>query len=553
LVWEDQREAVEDRMDSELPVLTGDPARAIGTDSAHPHVLIEGDNLHALACLRYSHLGSVDAIYIDPPYNTGKEFRYNDKLVGEEDEWRHSKWLSFMHRRLLLAQELLRDTGVVLISIDDNEQAHLKLLCDQVFGPRNFVAQLVWQGGRKNDSRFISVGHDYILIYARNRQALLDANVRWRERKSGMDDILSAGADIWARSGGDADAATVALKAWFRQLPAGHPARAHKHYNRICERAGRVFFPADISWPGGGGPTYPVLHPLTGEPCRVPSGGWRYPAPERMLEMREMGRICFGIDHKTVPTRKSFLEEIDSEVPQSVFDRDRRAANKELASLLGKSKFQFPKNVDVLARWLKIVTGKDAVILDFFAGSGSTGHAVAALNAADGGTRQVILVTNNENGICDEVTWPRLRNVLTGAWAGGPHEPLPGSLRYFRCDFVPVSRNRDMMLRRLSGRAADLIGLREGAFDRDVDLPGRYQVLHGGSRRVVVWCDWNTEDLDSVLAEHGGTGVERVLYLFSFDDTPDPSVVAAHPDWRVEALPEPLLIALRKAHRRSSR
>jgi len=551
LVWEDQREQVEEQMATHLPVLVADPSRNVG-DTARPHLLIEGDNLHALACLQYTHAGAVDVVYIDPPYNTGKEFRYNDRLVGEDDEWRHSKWLSFMDRRLRLAHSLLKDTGVVLISIDDHEQAHLKLLCDQVFGPTNFVAQLVWQGGRKNDSRFVSIGHDYVLVYARSKQALLDNDVRWRERKEGFDEILAAGRRCWAQSSHDATAATALLKAWFKALPAGHPARAHKHYNHICDRTGKVFFPADISWPGGGGPTYDVLHPKTGNPVAKPSRGWVYSTPERMAEMVAVGRVLFGADESKVPTRKSYLEEIDSQVPNGFFERDRRAANKELAAIIGKGRFQFPKNVDVLARWLKIVASPDAVVLDFFAGSGSTGHAVTALNAADGGTRQAILVTNNENDICTTVTHPRMKAVLTGEWADGKHDPLPGALRYYRCEFVPVSRNRDVMLRRLAGHAADLIAIRENTHDTITAEKGRYTVLAGGERAVVVWCDWTTDGLEQLLEQTAQSAApgEQVLYLFSFDAIPDPDVVAAHPDWRVEALPEPIRAALERAHRK---
>lgn len=550
LVWEDKPEVVQDQMQHELPVLRSMPSRNLGDDNARPHLLIEGDNLHALSCLQYTHAGEVDVAYLDPPYNRGgSDFRYNDSYVDLDDAWRHSKWLSFMNRRLRLAHELLRTTGVALIAIDDTEQAHLRLLCDQIFGAHNFIAQVVWQGGRKNDSRFVSVGHDYMLVYAKSKQALIDADVRWRERKAGIDEILAAGKRCWAKSGDDPDKATAALKEWFRKLPAGHPARGSKHYNHI-DGQGRVFFPADISWPGGGGPTYEVLHPVTGKPCTVPRRGWLYPTAERMQEFIDDDRVHFGPDHTKVPNKKSYLQEIDSQVPVSVFDQDRRAANKQLAAMVGVGKFPFPKDVDVLARWLKIVAGPDAVVLDFFAGSGSTGHAVAALNAADSGTRQAILVTNNEAEICAEVTYPRLKAVLTGKWRAGDHDAVPGSLRYYRCEFVPITRNRDAMLRRLASRAGDIVAIREnthGHLDHD---EGRYTVLTDGNRRVVVWCDWTDDGLADVLAAHAGDG-ENVVYLFGFGDTIDPDIVAAHPDWRVEALPEPLRVALERAHARS--
>jgi adenine-specific DNA-methyltransferase len=323
-------------------------------------------------------------IYIDPPYNTGGEFRYNDKLVDADDEWRHSKWLSFMARRLRLAHNLLPDHGVILISIDDHELSHLKMLCDKVFGSGNFVAQLVWQGGRKNDSRFVSVGHDYIVVYAKSKQHLVDSDTRWRERKDGADEIMAAGARCWEESGHDGSRATELLKMWFKDLPPDHPARAHKHYNHVCEITGKVFFPDNISWPNGVGPKYKVLHPVTGKPVKTPSSGWRFPTAARMAEMIAAGKIHFGEDETKVPNRKSYLHEIDSQVPVGVFERDRRAANKQLAAIIGKGKFEFPKNVDVLQRWIGIVGSAQSLVLDFFAGSGTTLHAVAELNALDG-------------------------------------------------------------------------------------------------------------------------------------------------------------------------
>lgn len=181
LLWEDRSEDVETRLRAELPVLVEVPERRILPPSADSetlfeenapnHILIEGDNLHALSTLAFTHEGKVDVIYIDPPYNTGnKDFRYNDRFVEKEDSYRHSAWLAFMHRRLTLAHRLLKDTGVIFISIDDNEQAQLKLLCDSVFGEGNFVATNVWEKihSIKNDARYLSVNHEFLLFYAKD-------------------------------------------------------------------------------------------------------------------------------------------------------------------------------------------------------------------------------------------------------------------------------------------------------------------------------------------------------------------------------------------------
>ena len=177
LVWEDKPEAVEERMQEELPVLREVPERAIISDApdAPNHILIEGDNLEALTTLAYTHAGKIDVIYIDPPYNTGnKDFVYNDSFVDREDTYRHSKWLSFMSRRLRIAKQLLSDKGVIFISIDDNEQAQLKLLCDEVFGEDNFVANIIWKHTQqsKNDELHFSRQYNYTLCYAKQKDCL---------------------------------------------------------------------------------------------------------------------------------------------------------------------------------------------------------------------------------------------------------------------------------------------------------------------------------------------------------------------------------------------
>jgi len=551
LVWKNSHEDVEERLANEIPVLVPEATMDIDNSGsrADSHVLIEGDNLHALHVLQATHHEAVDVIYIDPPYNTGGEFRYNDKLVDADDEWRHSKWLSFMARRLRLAHNLLPDHGVILISIDDHEQSHLKMLCDKVFGAGNFVAQLVWQGGRKNDSRFVSVGHDYIVVYAKSKQHLIDSDIRWRERKDGADEIMEAGSRCWEESGHDGSRATELLKKWFKDLPPDHPARAHKHYNHVCEITGKVFFPDNISWPNGVGPKYKVLHPVTGKPVKTPSSGWRFPTAARMAEMIAAGKIHFGEDETKVPNRKSYLHEIDSQVPVGVFDRDRRAANKQLAAIIGKGKFEFPKNVDVLQRWIGIVGSAQSLVLDFFAGSGTTLHAVAELNALDGGSRRCILVTNNENEICREVTHPRIKAVLTGEWADGEkHDPLPGSLSFYRTGFIDRGKSVDGLRRDIAKYTVDLIAIKEAA-GKVVSRSGELSVLHGAGVTVAV--------APGLSADHGALraaaekkvrdGDRKVVYVFTWSDQGvEEEVAALWPGWDAQPLPAEMLAALRR-------
>lgn len=333
-------------------------------------VVINGENHHALEALRFTHAGKVDCIYIDPPYNLGGDLTYNDHRVAKEDTFRHSKWLSFMDRRLRLAKPLLKDTGAIIVAIDDTEQAHLRLLMDQVFHESNFIATVVWQGGRKNDSRYVSVGHDYMLIYARSETTLRQADVRWRESRPVYDEIMQAAARCWKEAEGNTARATALMKQWIKALPPDHPAATNNRFYEFDEDTGRVFRKTDISWPGGGGPRYDVLHPKTGQPVQVPYRGWIYPDPDTMQAEIAAGRVLFGKDHTEYINRKLYLDEAETMVPSSVFEQKRTGAETALTNLLGEKRFSHPKDVRVLGRWIDIATcsNPDAIIVDFFAG-----------------------------------------------------------------------------------------------------------------------------------------------------------------------------------------
>ncbi|MCC9206525.1 site-specific DNA-methyltransferase, partial [Arthrobacter sp. zg-Y769] len=378
------------------------------------NVFIEGDNLEVLKILQKHYHAKIKMIYIDPPYNTGKDFVYPDNFKEGLDtylEWTrqvneegkklstnaetegryHSNWLNMMYPRLKLARNLLSDDGIVLISIDDNEMAHLRKMCDEVFGEQNFIAAVVWQGGRKNDSRYVSVGHDYLLIYVRNELRLRDVGTRWRERKTGVDAALEAARTIWQDSGHDPTEATRLFRIWLSAQTNLTPSVSR--FKNI-DGSGRVYnADRDLGWPGGGGPKFAVLHPVTGKPVSNPSTGWRF-TEERLREQIESGMVEFGPDETKIPRGKTFLEELDDQVAESVFTQIRTTAAQRLSRLMGSGVFDFPKDERVLARWIKLVTDpdKDGLVLDFFAGSGTTAHAVMALNAEDGGSRRCISV-----------------------------------------------------------------------------------------------------------------------------------------------------------------
>jgi adenine-specific DNA-methyltransferase len=415
LNWPGKREAL---LAANAPIAkTLRPCRAESVDfDTTKNLFIEGDNLDALKLLQETYLNQVKMIYIDPPYNTGKEFIYDDDFAEDADAYFsrshqtdsqgnrmvantdangrfHSDWLSMMFCRLKLARNLLRDDGVLLASIDDNEVTNLRKLCDDVFGPENFVADIVWQRSKKGDAKLIANVHEYIVCYARNKSALVEAGL-WRRKKDGVDEVLSQYATFKSRLQGDHARIREAMQEWYRGLPDSDPRKSHKHYNWSDDRG--LYFAADFAGPDDGResrPRHDIIHPVTGKPCKKPSTGWRWDAAKTKWALEQVPpRIHFGPDETTIPNRKSYLEEISVEPYSSVFYRDGRSATLEVESLIGKGWFQFPKNTEVLAELIELTTGPKDLILDFFAGSGSTAHAVLEINASNGSDRRFIAV-----------------------------------------------------------------------------------------------------------------------------------------------------------------
>lgn len=430
LVFEEHREEIDEVLDTNTPVLTEEKDLFID-NGGQMNFLIEGDNLASLKLLEKTHKGKIDLIYIDPPYNTGnKDFVYDDRFIDKNDLFSHSKWLSFIKHRLLIARNLLTKRGAIFISIDDNEQSPLKVLCDEIFGAENFVTCLIWAAGRKNDSKYISVSHEYMLCYVKSMEYLKTNKIVWKQRKQGIDDIYKEYEQLKKKYGSDYREMSSALKQWYKNLPENHHARNHSHYNFIDEVG--IYFPSDISWPGGGGPKYEVLHPVTHKPVRVPNRGWVYPTKERMQEIISQNLVHFGDDETSVPCKKTYLKDNEMSTPYSVFYKDGRAATKRLRTIMGENVFQNPKDEEILESIIEFAALDNSTILDFFAGSGTTGHAVMKLNAADGGNRKFILCTNNENNICRDVTYERIKRVID-------KENYSASLKYYKVDYIPIS------------------------------------------------------------------------------------------------------------------
>ncbi len=429
LVFEEHRERADVELESNLPILKENAKRFID-HGGEMNFLIEGENLAALKLLEKTHRNRIDFIYIDPPYNRGKnDFIYNDNYIEKMDLFRHSKWLSFMEKRLRIARELLSSRGVLFISIDDNEQAALKILCDEIFGAANFIAQMIWQQGKKSSGNLIGVNHEYVLVYAKCRAKIDSPKLAWKQKKGGLDRIYKKYAQLRKKYRKDNATIEEEMKKWFAQLPENDPAFDSKHYSCVDDKG--LFFPDNSCAPDHPETRChkPLIHPVTGKETAVPSLGWRW-KEETLDQMVKDGLIYYGDDETCVPKVKKYLTEMEYELPSSAFYRDGRGASNELKKLMGGAVFENPKDCNEIMRFISF--RPNAIVLDFFAGSGTTGHAVMRLNAQDGGRRRFILVTDNENGICENVTYERLKRAIK-------NEDLKARLKYMKIGYLPIT------------------------------------------------------------------------------------------------------------------
>ncbi|MCI5988735.1 MAG: site-specific DNA-methyltransferase [Prevotella sp.] len=495
LVWEDKPEEIETRLVDELPVLTEVPERAIVSESpdAPNHILIEGDNLEALTALAYTHEGKIDVIYIDPPYNTGnKDFVYNDSFVDREDGYRHSKWLSFMNKRLQIAKSLLASGGVIFISIDDNEQAQLKLLCDEIFGAKNFVENIIWQKkfSRSNDASYFSSMHDHILCYIKST----DKKYGWK----------------------------IGLLNRTEEIP-------HGYSNPDNDPRGPWTSVILSAKSGSDSLLYEIVTP-SGRICTPPSGRYWSCSKNTFEQWNEDNRIWFGKKGNGIPRKKTFLSEVQGGLrPNSILFHteagNNQEARQELKEILdGEGKFDGPKPVKLLKLLLKIANSEDATVLDFFAGSGTTLHATMQLNAEDGGHRKCILVTNNENNICEEVTYERNKRVIQG-YTTPKGEEVEGlhnnTLRYYRTNFL--SRDKSVKnMRQLVRLATDMLCIKNDVYT-EAEFCGkkinpniaRYFDNGQGNRMLVIYEERAIQLLVQLMAQTEDDGIKTMVYVFS--------------------------------------
>lgn len=398
LVFEEHREDIDEVLETHTPVLTEETDLFID-NGGQMNFLIEGDNLASLKLLEKTHNGRIDLIYIDPPYNTlNSGFTYSDTFVDGNDTFRHSKWLSFMEQRLTLAKKLMSRKGAIFISIDDNEVGSLRLLCDSIFGANNFIANVIWEKkfSPQNDAKWLSDSHDHILVYAKDKE-------NWHPN------LMSRSSEMDSR------------------------------YKNPDNDPRGVWTSGDLSVKTYSPTTdYPITTP-SGRVVNPPSGYcWRY-SKEKFDEMVADNRIWFGKSGNNVPRIKRFLTDVQQgTVCKTIWYRtevgDTQEGTKNLKAVFdGKGVFTNPKPVRLIERILELATNAESIVLDFFAGSGTTGQAVLKYNAEQNNRNlRFILCTNNENNICRDVTYKRINRVID-------KEKYAASLKYYKVDYLPIS------------------------------------------------------------------------------------------------------------------
>ena len=424
LVWEEHEEEVDVKMRTHIPVFTEVEAKEIvgASESEQYNFLLEGDNLHSLKLLEKTHKGKIDVIYIDPPYNTGnKDFKYDDTFVDKLDSYKNSKWLSFMWSRLKVAHKLLSSEGIIFISIDDNELYPLKMICDEIFGEQCFVTNLIWQKKTgASDAKGIATITEYILVYVKDyavMDSVFDKNYeafdakRYRykdeyfnERGPFYYDSLDRGSVRYS------DTLNYSIKS-----PNGDDIYPNGRKNFENDGWTWKWSKEKVEWGIRNG-----FIDIT--PSSKKENGWavRY-------------KIYLNVDNENRPIEKSAPYK---NLITTILNANAAADIKKMFN--GKTVFQYSKPVGLMGFLLSCEKNKKALILDFFAGSGTTGQAVLEKNMEDGGNRHFILCTNNENNICEEVTYQRLKTVITGKCADGSQysEGLPANLKYYKTDFV---------------------------------------------------------------------------------------------------------------------
>ncbi len=536
LVWEDKPEDVVLQCTENVPVLKEVKNRKIIKDNfTQDNLLIEGDNYHALSVLNYTHKGKIDVIYIDPPYNTGStDWRYNNDYVDSNDQWRHSKWISFIRNRLLLAKSLLSEKGFIIIAIDHYELFYLGTLCDEVFGENNRtgIITVVHKPEGRQFSKSINPTNEYYLYYSKNEIFGRIKNIPLDEESSQKFDLEdSLGRyrleEYLRRGGGDVS------------LRANKPNGWYPIYVDLKTK--------EISLEKQKG--YIEVLPVT-ESGQERTWNTSKETFEENLKNGEV--LVITKDNKPIIYRKYREQQIIKTHWVHPKYNATRYGTQLLDKILDKNSFSFPKSLYAVQDSLKITSDKNSVVLDFFAGSGTTGHAVLELNKQDGGNRKFILCTNNENKICEEVTYERIKRVIKGYTnkKGEKVEGLGGNLSYYKTDLVNIEKLHkvsDESRIKVTYQVGEMIAVREDTLN-EVEKNEWWQIFEGNGKVTAIYFKENKNKLQELINLLEKEKAPITLYIFGWGKNEYRNEYSTK-NIKVEDIPEPILEVYKEINR----
>jgi adenine-specific DNA-methyltransferase len=537
LVWENKPEEFEEKAKNSLPILEAKESGKwdIQQDkNLVQNILIEGDNYHSLSVLSYTHRGKIDVIYIDPPYNTGStDWKYNNNYVDKDDFWRHSKWLSFIEKRLRIAKELLKTDGIICITIDDYELPRLWILMEEIFGNKNHLGTISIRNnpkGRKT-TRKVSLTHEYAILFGKSDSSKvkkLPVKVEEKTHNYKKDE------------NGE----------WY--LPVnmrkqGVDSEAVKTNGKVSDRFYPIYFDPNTG-------EISTKKKLQIEILPIDSNNykriWRR-GKEAIDAMYKNGDLWCNKTKNGLQVYFKFRGGLDGEPPQSIWVDSKFSASehgtKTLDSIMGQREvFSYPKSPHAVKECILISSNKEsAVILDFFAGSGTTGHAVLELNKEDGGNRQFIVCTNNESKICEEVTYERLKRVMTGYKnpKGAEVEGLGGNLKYLKTEFLPrqnAVQYTDEDKLELTQKVGCMLALKENTFEETMKS-GFYQTFEGEKQVTGIYFREDKGELSEYIEQITQTEKQVKIYIFSWMKGEYKNSFSEYKNLTCEDIPEPIL------------
>ena len=561
LIWdkEEEPEKIVEECNKYIPVLEEVENKKID-NNGNNNILIEGDNFHALEVLNYTHHELIDLIYIDPPYNTGnKDFQYNDKYIDIDDGYRHSKWLNFMHKRLKIARNLLKDSGIIFISIDDNELFQLKLLCDKVFGENNYINTI--SINTKNNAGASGGGEDtklkknieYVIMYAKNYSNVsLNTVYDYKELYPLILEYKENGTS-WKYNSILVDPGEKEYIGSTKDGK-GQEIKIFKRINYNISSIKNFASENNLSEEDVYNKYYKQIYRGT-----MPQSSIR---PRVMKKLEELNFKNDLISIEYIPTsgknKGKIYEQFYSGEKYNLFawlsdvtiEKDGIIYKKEKLGTLwdlvgetknltkeGNVKFENGKKpVKLIKNLIKLNTNKNATILDFFAGSGTTGHAVLELNKEDFGNRKFILCTNNENNICQEITYKRLENVIKGY---GNKTGLEGSLKYYKTEFVENSGTRDQIYYDLTEKCIPMLCVKEDTYEV-IEKNDQYAIYTNKEKNkfTCVYFDTIGNKYEEFIDKVQAIEEKKVLYIFTLGNKIEEPRLAEIKNYTIEAIPQ---------------